>query len=64
MERVENDGSISETFNEGHMTVEGKDAYCIDINTGFKNGYKTRRVRTLTVSTSTQALRMDIRPEG
>ena len=63
MERVENDGSISETFNEGHMTVEGKDAYCIDINTGFKNGYKTRRVRTLTVSTSTQALRMDIRPE-
>ena len=24
------------------MTVEGEDAYCIDINTGFKNGYKTR----------------------
>ncbi|HGT2338027.1 TPA: VaFE repeat-containing surface-anchored protein, partial [Clostridioides difficile] len=22
--------------------VEGKDAYCIDINTAFKNGYKTR----------------------
>ncbi len=42
VERVNNDGSISETFNEGHMTVDGEDAYCIDINTGFKNGYKTR----------------------
>ena len=42
VERVNNDGSISETFNEGHMTVEGEDAYCIDINTSFKNGYKTR----------------------
>ena len=42
VERVNNDGSISETFNEGHMTVEGEDAYCIDINTAFKNGYKTR----------------------
>ena len=30
------------TFNEGHLTVEGEDAYCIDINTDFKNGYKTR----------------------
>ena len=37
-----NDGSIGSIFNEGHMTVEGEDAYCIDINTGFKNGYKTR----------------------
>ena len=42
VERVENNGSISETFNEGHMTVDGEDAYCININTGFKNGYKTR----------------------
>ncbi len=42
VERVENDGSISEIFNEGHMTVEGEDAYCIDINTSFRNGYKTR----------------------
>ena len=24
------------------MTVEGEDAYCVDINTNFKNGYKTR----------------------
>ena len=42
IEQVMNDGSISSTFNEGHLTVEGKDAYCIDINTAFKNGYKTR----------------------
>ena len=42
VEKVMNDGSIGSTFNEGHMTVEGEDAYCIDINTGFKNGYKTR----------------------
>ncbi len=42
VEKVMNDGSIGSTFNEGHMTVEGEDAYCIDINTAFKNGYKTR----------------------
>ena len=42
VEKVMNDGSIGSTFNEGHMTVEGEDAYCIDINTDFKNGYKTR----------------------
>ncbi len=37
-----NDGSIGSTFNEGMMKVEGETAYCIDINTDFKNGYKTR----------------------
>ena len=42
VEKVMNDGSIGSTFNEGHMTVDGEDAYCIDINTGFKSGYKTR----------------------
>ncbi|WP_217936162.1 MULTISPECIES: VaFE repeat-containing surface-anchored protein [Bacteria] len=42
VEKVMNDGSIGSTFNEGHLTVEGEDAYCIDINTDFKNGYKTR----------------------
>ena len=42
VEQVMNDGSINSTFNEGHLTVEGEDAYCIDINTAFKNGYKTR----------------------
>ena len=33
VEKVMNDGSIGSTFNEGHMTVEGEDAYCVDINT-------------------------------
>ncbi|MCW0884937.1 SrtB-anchored collagen-binding adhesin [Clostridioides difficile] len=42
VEQVMNDGSISSTFNEGHLTVEGENAYCIDINTAFKNGYKTK----------------------
>ena len=42
VEKVMNDGSIGSTFNEGHMTVEGEDAYCVDSNTNFKNGYKTR----------------------
>ena len=32
VEKVMNDGSIGSTFNEGHLTVEGEDAYCIDIN--------------------------------
>ena len=30
------DGSIGSTFNEGHLTVEGEDAYCIDINTDLR----------------------------
>ena len=51
VERVNNDGSITETFNEGHLTVEGKDAYCIDINTAFKNGYKTRADASTRMST-------------
>ena len=42
IEHVMNDGSIKSTFNEGHMKVEGETAYCMDINTSFKNGYKTR----------------------
>lgn len=42
IEKVMNDGSISSTFNEGLMKVEGETAYCVDINTNFKNGYKTR----------------------
>ena len=42
VEKVMNDGSISSTFNEGYLTVEGEDAYCVDINTNFKNGYKKR----------------------
>ena len=42
IEHVMNDGSIKSTFNEGHMKVEGETAYCVDINTSFKNGYKIR----------------------
>ena len=42
VEKVMNDGSFGSTFNEGHLTVDGEDAYCIDINTDFRNGYKTR----------------------
>lgn len=42
IEHVMNDGSIKSTFHEGHMKVEGETAYCVDINTNFKNGYKTR----------------------
>ena len=42
IEKVMNDGSIGSTFNEGMMKVEGETAYCVDINTSFQNGYKTR----------------------
>lgn len=42
VEKVMNDGSIGSTFNEGFLRVEEEPAYCIDINTDFKNGYKTR----------------------
>ena len=45
-----NDGTIKSTFNEGHMRVEGETAYCVDINTGFKNGYKTRHDATASMS--------------
>ena len=47
VEKVMNDGSIGSTFNEGHLTVEGEDAYCIDINTDFKNGYMTGAATSL-----------------
>ena len=42
IEKVMNDGSISSTFNESWFVVEGETAYCIDINTDFISGYKTR----------------------
>ena len=51
IEKVMNDGSISSTFNEGMMKVEGETAYCIDINTDFKNGYKTRADASSRMST-------------
>lgn len=42
VEKVMNDGSITSTFNEGYLTAGGEDAYCIDINTNFRSGYKVR----------------------
>lgn len=42
IEQVMNDGSISSTFHEGILTVDNEIAYCIDINTQFQSGYKTR----------------------
>lgn len=42
VEQVMNDGSISATFNEGHLTIDGEEAFCVDINTAFQPGYKTR----------------------
>ena len=50
IEHVLNDGTIHSTFNEGHMRVEGETAYCVDINTGFKNGYKTRHDASASMS--------------
>ena len=43
VEKVMNDGSIGSTFNEGHLTVEGEDAYCIDINTDFNTNIMKER---------------------
>lgn len=42
VEQVMNEGSISASFNEGHLMVEGEEAFCVDINTAFQPGYKTR----------------------
>ena len=50
VEHLMNDGTIKSTFNEGHMKVEGETAYCVDINTGFKNGYKTRHDASASMS--------------
>ena len=51
VEKVMNDGSIGSTFHEGIMTVEGETAYCIDINTDFQSGYKTRSDASSRMST-------------
>ena len=42
VEKVLNDGSIGSVFHEGILTVDDEIAYCIDINTDFQSGYKTR----------------------
>ena len=39
---VDNAGNIVSTFEEGVLNVDGEIAYCIDINTQFQSGYKTR----------------------
>ena len=52
IEHVMNDGTIHSTFNEGHMKVEGETAYCVDINTNFQNGYKTRHDASSSMSAS------------
>ena len=50
VEHLMNDGTIKSTFNEGHMKVEGETAYCVDINNGFKNGYKTKHDASASMS--------------
>lgn len=39
---VDNAGNIVSTFEEGVLSAGGEIAYCIDINTQFQSGYKTR----------------------
>jgi len=39
---VDNAGNTVSTFEEGIFTADGEIAYCIDINTLFESGYKTR----------------------
>lgn len=40
--QIENNGNVQASFIESIMQVEGENAYCIDINTAFEAGYKTR----------------------
>lgn len=39
---IDNAGNTVSTFEEGLLTANDEIAYCIDINTEFKSGYKTR----------------------
>lgn len=39
---VDNNGNVVSTFEEGILNADGDIAYCIDINTQFQSGYKTR----------------------
>lgn len=60
-----NDGSIGSTFHEGIMKVEGETAYCVDINTDFQSGYKTRSDASSRMSANQiadVALSLDSRP--
>lgn len=40
--RVDNGGIEIKSFEESIMIADGQTAYCIDINTDFKSGYKNR----------------------
>ena len=40
--KVDNGGSEVSSFEESIMNADGQIAYCIDINTNFKSGYKNR----------------------
>ncbi|XAM38311.1 hypothetical protein TPHSE_25950 [Terrisporobacter petrolearius] len=40
--KVGNGGSEVKSFEESIMTADGQIAYCVDINTDFKSGYKNR----------------------
>lgn len=40
--QIDNNGNEVASFVESWMKVEGETAYCIDINTAFEAGYKTR----------------------
>lgn len=51
IEQIMNDGSIKSTFHEGHMKVEGETAYCVDINTNFKN-VSSKSIRPLRTRTA------------
>ncbi|HEL0009230.1 TPA: VaFE repeat-containing surface-anchored protein [Streptococcus equi subsp. zooepidemicus] len=42
VEKITDTGETASTFNEGHLTVEGEEAFCVDLNTNFKNGYKKK----------------------
>lgn len=39
---IDNNRNEQSRFEEGWLTVESETAYCIDINTDFQTGYKTR----------------------
>ena len=40
--KIDNGGSEVSSFEESIMNADGQIAYCIDINTNFRSGYKNR----------------------
>lgn len=43
IERITDSGYLESSFGEGYLTVENEEAFCIDINADFRNGYKKRQ---------------------